>query len=186
MLTLFNNKYRIPSTRLQTWNYANQAMYFVTICTKNRALFFGEIVDDILQPTEIGKIAHSEWYKSIELRPDMNLELGEFVIMPNHIHGIIIVGENKYNTPSRDAMHCLSANDTEYKNQFAPQFKNLSAIIRGYKAAVTAFARKNNIQFDWQTRFYDHIISSIDSYDRISNYIIENPAKWNKDKFYHK
>jgi putative transposase len=158
MLALFNNKYRIPSARLENWNYSNQAMYFITICTKNRHTFFGSIVNSILHPTEIGKIAHSEWYKSIALRPDMNLELGEFVIMPNHIHGIIIIGENKYNAPNEAAKHYSTNNETAYKNQFIAQFKNLSSIIRGYKSAVTAFARKNNIEFDWQTRFHDHII----------------------------
>ena len=85
MSFLFNNKYRIPSTRLRNWNYANEALYFVTICTKNRENFFGEIIDSILQPTEIGKTAYTEWYKTIELRPDMNLESGEFSLMPNHI-----------------------------------------------------------------------------------------------------
>ena len=223
MEKLFNNKYRIPSARLQNWNYANEAMYFVTICTKNRKNYFGRIITNnsyvqtqciaalvqtqciaSLQPTEIGKIAHSEWYKTIEMRPDMNLELGEFVVMPNHIHGIIIIGANEYNTQRnshrnshrRDAMHCVStndndnantnanANDSEYKNQFAPQSKNLSSIIRGYKSAVTTYARKNEIEFDWQTRFHDHIIRSMDEYHRISNYIINNPAKWQEDKFY--
>ena len=192
---LFNNKYRISSTRLQNWNYANAAMYFVTICTKNRENYFCEIVEKqciaSLQPTEIGKIAHSEWYKTIELRSDMNLELGEFVVMPNHIHGIIMIGANEYNTKrsGRDTMHCVStatatATATEYKNQFAPQYKNLSSIIRGYKSAVTTFARKNNIYFNWQPKFHDHIIRSMDEYQRISNYIINNPAKWNEDKFY--
>ncbi len=101
MTKLFNNKYRIPSARLQHWNYANEGMYFITICTKNRKNYFGEIVSAetrclaSLQPTEIGQIAHSEWYKTIELRPDSNLELGEFVVMPNHIHGIIIIGKNE-------------------------------------------------------------------------------------------
>lgn len=197
MEKLFNNKYRIPSARLQNWNYANEAMYFVTICTKNRKNYFGRIItnNSDVQPqciaaTEIGKIAHSEWYKSIEMRPDMNLELGEFVVMPNHIHGIIIIGANEYNTQRdtqrTDAMHCVStnANDTEYKNQFAPQSKNLSSIIRGYKSAVTTYARKNEIEFEWQTRFHDHIIRSMDEYHRISNYIINNPAKWQEDKFY--
>jgi putative transposase len=153
----FNNKYRIPSARLQHWNYANEAMYFVTICTKNRVNYFGEIIDGrdamhrvstpILRPTEIGEIAHLEWHKSAELRPDMNLELGEFVVMPNHIHGIVIIGANDYNTPGAP----------EYKNQFAPQSKNLASILRGYKSAVTTYARKNSIEFNWQPRFHDHI-----------------------------
>ena len=188
MDNLFNNKYRIPSARLQSWNYANEGMYFITICTKNRINYFGEIGANgldgpTLQPTEIGKIAHSQWYKSVELRPDMNLELGEFVVMPNHIHGIIIIGANEYNTydtdamQRTDAMHCVS-------NLFAPQSKNLASIIRGYKSAVTTYARKNGIEFDWQPRYHDHIIRSMDDYHRISNYIINNPAKWNADKFH--
>ena len=234
MSQLFNNKYRIPSARLRNWNYANEAMYFVTICTKNRKNYFGEIVGTpcmaSLQPTDLGKIAHSEWYKSIELRSDMNLELGEFVVMPNHIHGIIIIGANQYNSKNRgamngdstknsdtDAMHGVSTKNpdtaarhggstknpdtaamrggsinraarlggsAEYKNQFAPQSKNLSSIIRGYKSAVTTFARKNGIDFDWQTRFHDHIIRSMPEYHRISNYIINNPTKWVEDKFH--
>lgn len=196
MSTLFNNKYRIPSARLQNWNYANEAMNFVTICTKNRENYFGEINSvetrciASLQSTEIGQIARSEWYKTIELRPDLNLELREFVVMPNHIHGIIIIGKNEHNinrqTQCRDAMHCVSTNETEYKNQFVPQSKNLSSIIRGYKSAVTTYARKNNIKFDWQTRFHDHIIRSMDDYYRISNYIINNPVKWQEDKFYQR
>ena len=201
MSILFNNKYRVPTARLQNWNYANEAMYFITICTKNKENYFGKIVLETdcvetqsvetqciasLQPTEIGQIAHSEWYKTIELRPDMNLELGEFVVMPNHIHGIIIIGENEYNTQRRDAMHRVStnANDIAYKNQFAPQYKNLSSIIRGYKSSVTTYARKNNIEFNWQTRFHDHIVRSMDDYHRISNYIVNNPVKWMEDKFY--
>ncbi len=231
MPQLFNNKYRIPSARLQNWNYANEAMYFVTICTKNRENYFGEIVNTnndrdaindrdamygicrdamhgvstnaILQPTDIGKIAHIEWYKSIEMRPDMNLEFGEFVVMPNHIHGIIMIGANKFNTPlenrdamhgvstniingvSTDAMHGVSTNTNEFKNKFAPQSKNLSSIIRGFKSAVTTYARKNSIEFGWQTRFHDHIIRSNDDYHRISNYIINNPCKWKQDNFFN-
>ena len=69
-----------------------------------------------MNPTEIGKIAETEWFKSSELRPDMNLELGEFIVMPNHIHGIICIGENEYNRDERrgrrDAMHGVSTNNS--------------------------------------------------------------------------
>jgi REP element-mobilizing transposase RayT len=195
MADLFQNKYRISSVRLQSWNYANAGMYFITICTKNRECYFGKIIVETqciaslqqpaLNSTEIGKIAYDEWFKTPELRPDMNLELGEFVVMPNHIHGIICIGENEYNHDGhgRDAMHCVSI---EYKNQFTPQSKNISSIIRGYKSAVTTYARKNNIPFNWQSRFHDHVIRSKDEYARISDYIINNPVKWRDDKFYQK
>ena len=160
-------------------------MYFITICAKNREHYFGEIVVDdrrdtmrgvsTMNPTEIGKIAETEWLKTPALRPDMNLELGEFIVMPNHIHGIILIGENEYNRGNhgRDAMHCRDAmhgvSTTEYKNQFAPQPKNLASIIRGYKSAVTTYARQKNIQFDWQSRFHDSIIRAMDDYTKISN-----------------
>jgi REP element-mobilizing transposase RayT len=191
MADLFQNKYRISSARLQSWNYANPGMYFITICTKNRECYFGEIINApvetqciaSLQPTRIGKIAYDEWFKTPHLRSDMNLELGEFVVMPNHIHGIICIGENENNhRHCRDAMHGVST--AEYRNQFSPQSKNIASIIRGYKSAVTTYARKNGIAFDWQPRFHDHIIRSMDDYTKISNYIINNPARWVEDKFY--
>ncbi|GCC53466.1 hypothetical protein SanaruYs_37100 [Chryseotalea sanaruensis] len=200
MAALFKNRYRIETTRLQSWNYANDGMYFVTTCTKNRKNYFGEIGPSVeiscmaslqMVQSEIGLVAHNEWYKTPELRPDMNLQLGEFVVMPNHIHGIIIIGKNEYNGGCRDAMHCVSTTtnamhraSTESKNKFGPQSKNLASILRGYKSAVATYARKNNIEFDWQPLFHDHIIRSEEAYYRISNYIKNNPSKWAEDRFY--
>lgn len=170
MSNLFKNKYRIPSARLQTWDYGNPGMYFVTICTQNRECNFGDTTDEQIQLTELGIIAETEWIKTTEIRPDMNLELGEFVIMSNHMHGIIIIGENEFNTKShgrnaiqshRDAMHGVSTTTTttdktninKPTNHFAPQSKNLASIIRGYKSSVTIYSRKNNIQFDGNPGF---------------------------------
>ena len=180
---LFQNKYRISSARLQNWNYANPGMYFITICTQDRKNYFGEIVKSTvetrciasLQPTEIGKIAGSEWIRTLELRPDMNIELGEFIVMPNHFHGIIIIAENQFNGIGGTS-----------ENQFGSQSKNLASILRGYKSAVTNYARKNNIPFAWQPRFQEHIIRSNDVFNRISNYIVNNPANWKNDKFHIK
>jgi REP element-mobilizing transposase RayT len=179
MQEIFNNKYRVPSARLQSWNYAYEGMYFITICTQNREHHFGNIQDSVLVPTEIGRIAWKEWFKAIEVRPDMNIELGEFVVMPNHIHGIIIIGRNEFNRPEY-------GNYNEYQNQFISQSKNLASIIRGYKSAVSSYAKKNNIAFGWQTRFHEHIIRSDENYQIIANYIINNPAKWQEDKFFDK
>ncbi len=184
MTRLFNNKYRIDTTRLQTWDYASAAMYFITIITKNRKRFFGEIIKEkdeaFLKPTEIGTIAFNEWYKSIEMRPDMNLESGEFIVMPDHVHGIMIIGKNRFNTPGtididgpKAAMHCGSS-----RNSFGPQSKNLASIIKGYKSAVTTYARKNNIEFNWQPLYDDKIIHSYDDYCRVEYYIRHNPENW--------
>ncbi len=113
----YKNKYRIQPARLQHWNYGNNAAYFVTICTQNQQCYFGKIVDNVMQLSKIGQIANNEWLKTVKIRPDMNLILDEFVVMPNHFHGIIIIGENEYNTPRdtqrRDAIHGVSTNDDQ-------------------------------------------------------------------------
>jgi len=171
MKELFNNKYRIQTARLESWNYANEGFYFVTICTKNKEYYFGDISDSALVPTAIGRIAKEEWFKTIDLRPDMNIEFCEFVVMPNHVHGIVIIGRNEFNRVSLK-------NTDEKQNLFSPQSKNLASIIRGYKIAVTMYARKNNIEFDWQSRYHEHIIRSEKDYHTIRNYIIDNPLKW--------
>jgi putative transposase len=218
----YQNTYRIPSARLQSWDYSSSAAYFITICTANRAHFFGEIINGQMHLSELGQIAEQEWLKSVALRPDMNLSLGEYVVMPNHFHAIIFIGDNKYNTTmglvdknglmdtngfigtnglvdtiGRDAMHGVSTGKTEKTektpspfptnpsvNQFGPQSKNLASVVRGFKSAVTTYARKNNILFDWQSRFHDHIIRNKMEYQRIANYIMNNPAQWEQDKFY--
>jgi putative transposase len=212
MEELFKNKYRISSARLQSWDYGDNGMYFVTICTANRESFFGNIVETqciaslpnntyaepeySMELNDLGKVVEIEWLKTKELRPDMNLELEEFVVMPNHFHGIIYIGENGYNTQvynnGRDTMHRVSttnANIDEYqsdnqKNKFGPQAKNLASVIRGFKSVVTTYAIKNNHPFNWQTRFHDHIISTNKEYLNIADYIINNPKNWPKDEFH--
>jgi REP element-mobilizing transposase RayT len=189
MADKFKNKYRIQSARLQNWDYSWNAPYFITICTHNRQCFFGEITNGKMKLSKIGKIIETEWLKTFEMRPDMNLEMGEFIVMPNHFHAIIIIGENDFNRrcglQRRDAMHCVSTHaDTNHiKNKFGPQSKNLASIIRGFKIGVTKNARKINSDFAWQTRFHDHIIRNDESYKSISEYIINNPSKWDDDKF---
>ena len=143
--------------------------------------------------SEIGKVAEQEWIRTVQFRPDMNLELAEFAVMPNHFHGIIMIGENAYNNPGGrfgkgDAMHRVSTDlrqvGSETTNKFGPQAKNLASSLRGYKSSVTTAARKNGIPFGWQTSFHDHIIRSEGEYKKIAGYIINNPLNWANDKFY--
>ena len=193
----FKDKYRIATARLQNWDYSAAGSYFVTICTKNRECLLGEIRQQKMYLSDIGKIAETQWLQTIELRPNMNLELGEYVVMPNHLHGIVIIGDNEFNMKRRDAMHCVSKTNsnctdgmhsvsTPPTNQFGPQSKNLASIIRGFKSSVTAHAKKIEHQnFGWQTRYHDHIIRNTQSFENIQNYIINNPRNWAKDKFYN-
>src|SRR5690606_31495867 len=121
------------------WDYRWSGAYFIAICTKNREHWFGEIVDGVMELSDIGKIVQSEWLKTFEMRPDMNLWMGEYVVMPNHFHAIIGIGDNEYNsqrdpqwdTQRRDAMYCVSTTQTHSSkpnNKFGPQSKNLPSI----------------------------------------------------------
>ncbi len=187
----YKNKYRIPSARAEFWDYSSCAAYFITICTAKRLHYFGEIENGQMKLSEIGLIAQAEWLKSAELRPDMNLFLGEYVIMPNHFHGIIAIGENWYNSivpaPTVETQ-CIASlqsqsQPNEPKNKFGVQSKNLSSIIRGFKIGVTTNARKMDIDFAWQSRFHDRIIRNSDEYQRVANYINTNPEKWEEDMY---
>ncbi len=93
----FQDMYRIPSARADWWNYGWNAAYFVTICTQNKECYLGDAIDGKIKLSDIGKIAEQEWLKTPAIRPDMNIKLDEFVVMPNHFHGIIRIGENQYN-----------------------------------------------------------------------------------------
>lgn len=206
-MTKYKNKYRIPSTRLENWDYKYNAVYFITIITKNRKHFFGEIIEPphltkpkTMQLSEIGKIVQNEWIKTPGIRPDMKLELLEFVVMPDHFHGIIVIGNNEYNGDTvgmagkddvinvGDVRHYVSTVETRYvetqcsgfsyKNTFSFQTKNLASIMRGFKSAVTIQVRKIDPSFAWQPRFHDHIIRNNKSYKIIANYIKTNPSKW--------
>ncbi|MBI4652409.1 hypothetical protein HY745_14265 [Candidatus Desantisbacteria bacterium] len=168
----FQNKYRIASARAPWWDYSGNGVYFITICTANKVQYFGKIVKDNMQLSEIGKIAENEWIKTPEIRADMNITLDKFCVMPNHFHGILMIGGNKYNM------------DTKCNNQFGPQSKNLASVIRGFKIGVTKNARLINGDFAWQTRFYDNIIRNDEGYYHIKNYIETNPANWSQDKLF--
>lgn len=153
---LFKNKYRIKSARHEEWDYSQDGFYFITICTEKWKSFFGNIENEKMVLSELGKIVKNEWFKTREIRK--NVKLDEFVVMPNHIHGIIQVlnmnvknGTNDTNVETH--CHASSANDPNNKNEisvktetqsiaslqqgnkFVPQSNNLGAIIRGFKGA---------------------------------------------------
>lgn len=167
----FQNKYRIPSARA-VWHSYDGGLYFITICTKNKEHYFGKITNGAMQLSEIGKYLDLQIKNTPNLRADMNVEIPLYVIMPNHIHLILYIGDNQYNKNDVGA------------NKFAPQRKNLASIIRGIKSITTKYARVNNITFDWQTRFHDHIIRNQKDCNNIANYIENNVAKWESDRYY--
>ena len=189
----FQNKYRIDSARLQNWDYTNQGMYFITICTKNREHYFGEIENNKMILSNAGVIADLMWYEI--KNHTKNIELGEFVIMPNHIHGILIITDNTVETfHVVETLHATSLHapppslppfiKNEQMAKISPKSNSISTIVRSYKSAVTKHAHRLGFDFAWQTRFHDHIIRDQKSFDTITNYIITNPLNWVNDKFH--
>jgi REP element-mobilizing transposase RayT len=182
--------HRRKSIRLKHYDYSSVGAYFVTICVCNRKNSFGIIKNGKIRLNNLGEIAGDEWQKTPEIRRDMNIQLDEFVIMPNHMHGIIMIGAKQHNI-CRDTMHRVLNDETTMHqdakhcvptNRFGGQSKNLSSIIRGYKSAVTMYARKHGINFKWQTRFYEHIIRNNKELNQIREYIQNNPLKWHLDR----
>lgn len=207
MSSKYLNKYRIETTRATWWDYAGNGMYFITINTKNRNHYFGEIHNGEMNLSEIGKLADQYWLEIPNHFPGVTLDA--FVIMPDHMHGILIVenrdqeannhkkdnnnGENGIgNTPklgvstgtdtSTGANH--NTNTANHQTEMASQKwipQSLGVIINQYKRKCTIDARKINSGFAWQSLYHDHIIRNEQEFLRIRQYIINNPAKWGHD-----
>lgn len=174
----YKNKYRIASARAQWWDYRWNAAYFITICTQHRKHYFGEIINGKMQLSHVGILADVFWH---EIRNHAkNIELDAFVVMPNHIHGIVILDNEK----SKNNVH-KAPEETIGEQRFRNQGENsVSSIIGSYKAAVTKNANRLKLEFGWQTRFHDHIIRNDGDFHRIANYINNNVAYWQEDKFF--
>ncbi|WP_341905521.1 transposase [Fluviicola taffensis] len=181
----------IPSSRsrrLNGYDYSSAGAYFITICTKDRQHYFGTIESGELNPTVAAIIATDIWNQIPIQFPFA--ELDEFVVMPDHIHGIIIINEsqNPVNPVGTRLIACLQ--DRQESEQqtggFAghqnPMFhQNLSRIIRWYKGRCSFEIRKSGASFEWQSNYYEHIISDTESFHRICQYIRDNPKNWKEN-----
>ena len=176
----FRDKYRIPSSRLSTHNYSSNGYYFITICTQNRENYLGEVINDTMKLSKIGTTAQNYWQEIPKHFPFVKLD--EFVIMPNHIHGIIIINNIVETQNFASLPKSASLQQKMPQNQFGPQSKNLASIVRGYKIGVKKFVTINNLNFSWQPRFYDSIIKNEKSLNRIREYIHNNAKNWNYDE----
>ena len=196
----FQNKYRIASIRAQWWDYGWNGAYFITICTQNRKHYFGEIQNGKMILSHVGIIADLLWHQIPSHHN--NIELGDFVVMPNHIHGILIIDrqnnidlheENNTNDMEEvnivvEIGHTLSQQPQQSQQPGSQRFQNIgkntiSSIVGSYKSAVTKHANRLGYPHQWQKLFYDNIIRSNNDYQRISDYIVSNPENWTKDKF---
>jgi REP element-mobilizing transposase RayT len=156
----------------------------VTICTKNRRHYFSEIGDGIVTFTPIGNQAIAYWQEIPQHFP--KVELGEFVVMPNHIHGIIGIVFDAGSRHGVTPQYVAPQDNTPQINEFGKTIPgSLSAIIGQFKSTLTRWNNKNsNSHFAWQSKFHDHIIRNQDEFDRIENYIVNNIKNWKDDGFF--
>ncbi|MEW6376345.1 MAG: transposase [Thermodesulfobacteriota bacterium] len=154
------------STRLRNYDYSQNGYYFVTICTRNREEWFGRVENEEMVLSRWGEIVRICWNELIQHYP--NCSLDSFVIMPNHVHGIVVIN-----------------NENIVGNGLKPfPTYGLPEIIRGFK---TFSSRKINLEiggsnkFQWQKSFYDHVIRNEKSLHNLRQYILNNPLKWELD-----
>ncbi|MBP8944380.1 MAG: hypothetical protein KBG25_00520 [Paludibacteraceae bacterium] len=180
----FHNKYRISSARAQ-WHDYNGGLYFVTVCTCQKLHYFGNIAENEIILSEIGKYTA----KCIEEIPAhfSNAKIPLYVVMPNHIHLIVAIDNvpKNNNNICRDVA-CNVSTTRKIKNEnmsiISPKSGTLGTIIRSLKSAITRYAHQNQIEFSWQPRFYDHIIRDINECNRIAEYIENNVILWDMDE----
>jgi putative transposase len=154
--------------RADFWDYSNAAAYFITIVTQNRVPFFGKIVGEQMALSPAGQCA-VDCFKDIPQHfPDVVID--EFVVMPDHVHGILIFTKK------------LNNNEVNLPNRFGPQSLNLASVVRGFKVGVTKAARLHIQKFAWQSRYHDRIIRNASEHERIRYYIRNNVVQHGKVK----
>jgi putative transposase len=178
-MTLFREKYRIESARKPGWDYTLPGWYFVTICTLGRKPHFGQVTNATVNLSSIGEYADACW-KEV---PQHHLHVGidEFVVMPNHMHAIVIIGgpERLPELRKREKFRRVAE-----LNGVRPKANSLGAIVGSFKSVVTQWCVAKQVEFEWQPRFHDRIIRGKNSLKAIREYIRNNPANWCKDTFY--
>ncbi len=169
------------SIRLPEYDYSQSGIYFVTICCYQKQRYFGEINGKRMSLSTIGQMAKTCW---LEIPKHFsNVKLNEFIIMPNHMHGLIQIDDYVENV---GAQHVVPLRDKTLKSQNKFQHiipRSLGVIIRGYKSTVTNSCRVNNLaNIIWQRNYYERIIRNDDELNRVREYIKNNPVNWQTDR----
>lgn len=199
------------SIRMKGYDYSREGLYFITVNTEGRICLFGEIDQEMIL-NDAGKIANECWMDIPKHFP--NAVLHEHIVMPNHIHGIIELIENVSTyvgaenfLPLQSPNESLSidvGNIQTRRNEFQKMIPHsIGSIVKGFKIGVTKWFRNNSVGVEnfqpknfrnpnfqsqwqiWQRNYYEHVIRNEQSYQRITNYIINNPKNWKQDDFFN-
>ena len=178
-MTLFREQYRIESARKPHWDYTLPGWYFVTICTQRKKPYFGRVENATVNLSSVGKYVDACW-KEVP-QHHLHVDIDEFVVMPNHMHAIVIIGgpERLPEMRKREKFKRIAELDN-----VRPKANSLGAIVGSFKSVITRWCGAQNMEFNWQPRFHDRIIRGKNSLKAIRQYIKDNPANWCKDTFY--
>lgn len=187
-----NNMDQYRKSPRAKWLEYNEGVYFLTICTLNHVHYFGSIVDGEMCLSAVGAFLQNELEHVEQHHPHVSVL--QYVVMPNHVHAIVEIGEKISNHATR----CDSEN-TNHATRCVPTCEErvgkkiqcgkrplLSSFVGSLKAAVIRYAHSIAIPFAWQTRYHDHAIRGVDDCNKISAYITNNVANWETDCFYAK
>jgi putative transposase len=176
------------SPRASRYDYSSPWSYFITVCTKNRHHYFGKIISGTVYLSEIGKICEQEIEQTMIIRPWVIID--EFVVMPNHIHLLIIIDKPKrvgthgnasvWNN-KKDVLPHVPATNQSIVPITNPPMETVGSIIRQIKSRVKKYTNLHKIAFARQGRYHDHIIRDTVEYERIKRYIRQNPSNRSKD-----
>lgn len=174
------------SIRLQGYDYSQAGAYFITICTQNRTCLFGNVMDGKMVLNDAGLVAENCWLEIPDHFP--NTTMDEFVIMPNHIHGIIIINEIDPPNAVVGVQYLEPQRNEPQRNRYQKIIpKSIGSIVRGFKIGVTKWFRQNtDVYHVWQRNYYEHIVRNDDALNAIRQYIINNPLKWRDDENFMK
>ncbi len=157
------------SIRLEGYDYSHPGVFFLTLCAYEREELFGEIVDGELQMSPLGRIVRAEWFRSAEMRKEIQLFKSEFGLMPNHLHGIVWING--------------SAGEESNRRQRPP--RELGTFLKGFKDSVIRRARDElKIAQVWQRNDHEHIVRNENELQDIRVYIQTNPLRWQEDQLH--
>ena len=179
------------SIRLKDYDYSQAGAYFVTVCTQDKECLFGEITGGEIELSRAGEIANG---CLVEIpKHSGNVDLDTFIVMPNHMHAIIVIDNHQCRGVACNALFkngnaksgvIYNAPTGNYFSAISPQQYSLSVVIRSYKSAVTRLCNRNNLMCQWQRNYYEHIIRSEIELNKIREYIINNSLNWEADENY--
>lgn len=188
-MSLFKNRYRTESNRLKNWDYSSEAIYFITLVSRNRECIFGVIENDKMVLSDKGKIIEKELLKSITIRERWFFH--NWVVMPNHIHLLIEIKLDSsviFPSSNVETHYSASLHEREIETnhpKLSRKPNSISSFVATFKSVTTKqiieLIENKDGESVWQSNYHDHIVRNYKSFDTIYHYIKNNPKNWNSD-----